>query len=67
MLRKKLDKTVCSPIVIRVAAGITRRKVLDGSSGPNEIALQKLKAKIDSAMPATSRRVPAIMPVSSLT
>src|ERR1041385_6379579 len=42
MLRKKLDKTVCSPIVIRVAAGITRRKVLDGSSGPNEVALQKL-------------------------
>ena len=44
MLKKKLDKMVCSPIMINVAAGITSRNVTEGSSGPNEVALQKLKA-----------------------
>jgi hypothetical protein len=44
MLKKKLDKTVCNPSAINVTAGITRRNVRDGSSGPNEVALQKLSA-----------------------
>jgi hypothetical protein len=44
MLRKKLDNTVCNPSAIKVTAGITRCNVRDGSSGPNDVELQKLSA-----------------------
>jgi hypothetical protein len=67
MLRKKLDKIICSPRVINVTAGITSRNVVDGLSGPKKCDPQELRAYNDNAIPATKSRLPTVNPVSSLT
>ena len=67
MLRKKLLKVICTPMVKAKTEGITIRSVCSISSAPKLSLAQPETANMDPPIPSSISSPPTIRPVSSVT